>query len=350
MANAAIQLDAAIETLSVEPGEDAEATFLRHFAGDENLPEDGDEEEEKKPKAKPDADESDETDEETPSETDDEDETTDDEDDHEAEPKEDAKKRVVLEADDEAVIKHKVDGKDVEIPVKDLTRLYGQEAALTRKSQEAADLRKTVDADGQRYTTGLETILQRAVERFKPYANLDFLVLSKDPDITAQDLQALRTQAQSAYEDVNFLQTQLQDTVQKQQNARHTALVTQAQESWKVLSDETSGIKGWNEAVYNDIRQYALKAGLDKGVVSELVDPHAIKLLHKAMLYDKGEKALVTVKKVAHTPSKIIKGSSEQVVTKSKGKPVEAAMARLKRSGTQDDASDVFLSMMQSKD
>ena len=307
---AAIQTDAAkTETVTSAPGEDAEAAFLRHFAGDESLPEGDEEEKEKKPKAPKSEEDAETTSEETPEEDEAEPEETDEDETEETEAKEDdkdAKKRIVLEADADAVVRHKVDGKDIEIPVKDLTRLYGQEAALTRKSQEAADLRKTVDADGQRYTTGLESILQRAVERFKPYANLDFLMLSKDPDISAQDLQALRTQAQSAYDDVNFLQTQLGDVVAKQQTVRHTALVTQAQESWKYLSNEETGIKGWNDAVYNDIRQYALKAGLNKTVVNELVDPQAIKMLHKAMLYDKGEKALTTTKKVAHTPTKII--------------------------------------------
>jgi hypothetical protein len=351
MANAAIQQDAAqIDAITAEPGEDAEAAFLRHYAGDENLPE-GDEEPKKNtPKAPKANEEIEETSEETPEETEDDSEgepSEDDETEADETEEEPAGKRVVLEPDADAVIKHKVDGKEIEIPVKDLTRLYGQEAALTRKSQETAELKKTVEADSQRYTAGLDTMLQRAVERFKPYANIDFLVLSKDPDISAQDLQSLRTQAQAAYEDVNFLQSQLNDVVQKQQHARHNTLVQQAQESWKVLSNEDTGIKGWNEEKYNDIRQYALKAGLAKDVVNELVDPVAIKMLHKAMLFDKGEKALVTTKKVAHTPSKIIKSTPDNVLNKTKGKPVESALAKLKRTGSQDDAADAFLAMMQ---
>src|SRR5574337_877989 len=46
------------------------------------------------------------------------------------------------DAGDDVIVKIKVGDKEHEVPVKDLKRLYGQEASLTRKSQEVAAQRK----------------------------------------------------------------------------------------------------------------------------------------------------------------------------------------------------------------
>lgn len=343
-------LSDAPEVITSEPGEDAGDAFLRAFTADPETVSDSDEEEDKK--AKPKADDKDETSEETPEETDDSDadEETDEDDDSEDKPeaKEKTNARVVLEADAEAFVKHKVDGKDVEIPVKDLTRLYGQEAALTRKSQETAELRKVVDDTGAKYNAGLEALLSRALESFKPYADLNFLALAKDPDITAEDIAALQKQAGDKYADVQFLTTKLEETVRDAAQARHTTLVKAAGEAWKVLADPTTGIPGWSTDTYNEVRTYAKAAGIPAQSVDELVDPIAVKILHKAMLYDKGKSADVKTIKVDKEPKRIIKSSSNAVVTKSKGSAKEASFAKLVKSGTAEDASDYFLAQMQS--
>lgn len=340
----AIHQDA--ERITSEPGEDAEAAFLRAFTPDAEKPSEGDDDDTKKAKApkEPEVEDSEETPEDEAEETEG-DETDDDTEEDEEEPKE-TRKRVVLDPEAEAFVKHKVDGKDVEIPVKDLTRLYGQEAALTRKSQETAEARKQVDETGAKYTAGLETLLTRALESFKPYADINFLALAKDPTITAEDLAALQKQATDKYNDVNFLKTQLDEVVQTHEKARHTSLVKAAGEAWKTLSDPSTGIEGWNDGLYNEIRSYAKSAGIPAKSVDELVDPAAVKLLHKAMLYDRGQQAAVKVVKVDKQPKRIIKSSSEASVSKSKGKATDAPMQRLKTTGTVEAAEDAFLARM----
>lgn len=333
---------------------DAEAAFMQRLNGKdaETLSElEDDEEKEDKVKPKPKAKED--TSEETPdeeTEEDDEGDETDDEDNEDDEPEDKAKKtRVVLEADADAVVKHKVDGKDVEIPVKELTRLFGQEAALTRKGQELAEARKGVDTSVQRYAAGLETLMARANKAYEPYSKLNFLALAKDPNVSAEDLQILQTQAKEAYDNANYLKTELDNTVKSVHQMRHQNLVQAATEGWAKLSDPSTGIEGWGEPMYKEVRGYALTSGIAKGVIDELVDPAAIKLLHKAMLYDKGQKARVTTTKVDKTPKKIIKGVTETVSKKSISKKSDAE-ARLRSTGSMDDAADVFLSRMKSSD
>lgn len=348
MVDKAIPTDA-LEVITAAEGEDAEAAFLRAYAPDADKPS-GDADEEKK-KAKPAADAEAETSEETPEEdADTEGDETEQEAETEGEDDSASRKRVVLDQDAEAFVKHKVDGKEVEIPVKELTRLYGQEAALTRKSQETAAAQKAVEENGARYTAGLETLLQRALDDFKPYADINFLALAKDPTISAEDLAALQTQATAAYNNVNFLNTQLDETVKSAEAARVTNLRTAAVASWKVLADPATGITGWDEPLYNEIRTYAKATGLPARSVDELVDPAAIKILHKAMLYDKGQqaaaKSAVKVVKVDKEPKRIIKATPAPVIAKSKANGVDGSMAKLASTGDVDDAAAVFLARM----
>lgn len=347
MVDKAIQTDAH-EVITAAEGEDAEAAFLRAYAPDADKPSgEPEEDEDKKAKPAPKADDKDseETPEDEP-EAEDDDAVDEDQDDDEGT----SRKRVVLDQDAEAFVKHKVDGKEVEIPVKELTRLYGQEAALTRKSQETAAAQKAVEENGARYTAGLETLLQRALTDFKPYADINFLALAKDPSVSAEDLAALQAQATAAYNNVHFLNTQLDETVKQAETARVTNLRKAATESWKVLADPATGITGWDEPLYNDIRAYAKSTGLPARSVDELVDPAAIKILHKAMLYDRGQKAAVKaavkVVKVDKEPKRIIKSTPAPVIEKSKGKGGDSSMAKLAATGDVEDAADVFFARM----
>ena len=284
---------------------------------------------------------------ESPDESDEEETEGEDESEKEEKPKEQSKKtRVVLEADADAVVKHKVDGKDIEIPVKDLTRLYGQEASLTRKSQELADARKNTDTQVQKYVAGVETLLQRAQKEYEPYSKINFLALAKDPNISGDDLSALQEQATKAYQNVQYLQGELDNTLKQHQETRHQRLVEEATKGWQILSDPKTGIEGWGEPMYQDIRSYALTSGINKQVMDEMVDPMAFKIIYKAMMFDKGQKASVTTKKVDKSPKKIIKSSTEPVTTKSKPKNAELAMSKLRKSGSVDDATEVFLARM----
>jgi hypothetical protein len=203
-----------------------------------------------------------------------------------------------------------------EVPVKDLKRLWGQEAALTRKSQEAAEVKRKAEETGSKYVAGLEGLLSRAREAAKPYEQINFLALSKDPSVTAEELTALMAQAQSAHENVKYLESELTGVVQHVEQARQTNLRAQATECVKVLTDPKTGIEGWNGQMYNDLRSFAVDSGLPGNLVNELVDPVVFKLLHKAWLYDKGQKAVTKTTKIDKTPKKIMKGTVENQVVK----------------------------------
>jgi len=246
--------------------------------------------------------------------------------------------------DDDVFVKIKVDGKDIEVPIKDLKRLHGQEASLTRKSQEVAENRKTLDLQAAAQIKLMEGLVERARKNFEPYAKIDFLALTKDPNISAEELSALQASAQNAYETVQYLEQDMSRFQQAIQHQRREDLKAQAKEAIKELSDPDKGIKGWGEQLYSDIRTFAIDNGLDAETVNSIVSPAAIKLLHKAMLYERGKAKVVKEPGNKKAPKKIVKSTATADATRTSVSKTgdKQAMDKLKRSGRTDDAVAAF--------
>ena len=132
----------------------------------------------------------------------------------EDEEKSEAKKTL----DDDAEVEIKVDNEVKKVSVKELKRLWGQEAALTRKSQEVAAKRKEMDATEQKLAVSLEKLYNKAKDKWEPYSKIDMLVASKQLD--ADQFAALRAEAQAAYEEfsraMDELELQANDLVKQE--------------------------------------------------------------------------------------------------------------------------------------
>lgn len=237
---------------------------------------------------------------------------------------------------DDVKVKIKVGDKEHEVSVKELKRLYGQEAALTTKSQAVAAERKQVEENGQKLAAQMQRVYDKAQARWEPYSKIDMLVASKQLD--GDQFAALRAEAQAAYDDFRFISQEADEFVKNAKTQRQTFLQTQAKEAVKVLKEK---IPGWNQEVYNSVREYAITQGLPAEVINEMVDPVAIQLIHKAMNHDKA-KTIVTKKKVV-TPKKVLKTTKTTSGRDVRVNKADAQMKRLKASGTTDDAAEAFL-------
>jgi hypothetical protein len=253
----------------------------------------------------------------------------------------------VIEDDTDTYVKIKIDGEDRTVSVKDLKRLYGQEASLTRKSQEVAKKRKESEELGAKYVAGVTGLLQKAQNKANPYKQIDWLAAAQQLEPT--ELNALRNEAQVALDEEKYLGEELNTFMSNLQQQRNSQLVEKGREAVKELKRD---IPGWNEKVYNDVRHFAISSGLEVDVVDNLVDAAAIKLIHKAMLYDKGKSSVVTKKKHG-APKKVIKTSKKSGATiNDLGSKADAAkaMKKLKESGSTDDAADAFLARWSNSD
>jgi hypothetical protein len=246
-----------------------------------------------------------------------------------------SKKKKVL--DDDSLVEVKVDDEVLKVSVKDLKRLYGQEASLTKKSQQVAATRKAVEQEALKTAAVLDKMYKKAEERWKPYSEVDMLLASKQLD--SDQFAALRSEAQAAWEDFKFVSEEADSFIKESQVQQQNKLKEAAVDAIKVLKEN---IPNWNTNLYDSIREYAVNHGMPSDMVNSLVDPVAIQIIHKARLYDEAKK--IVTKKKDLKPKKILKttkASDPKAMTPNK--TAENAQ-RLKASGDLDDAAELFLS------
>lgn len=245
--------------------------------------------------------------------------------------------------DDAAEVEVTVDGEKRKVPLKDLKRLYGQEASLTRKSQEVAEKRKAAEIEGSRVTAALGKLIEASKARYEPYAKIDWLVASKEMD--NETFAQLRKDANDAYQDLKFLSGELDGHMTAVQDHYQERMKEAAGEAVKVLSNPETGIPGWSGELYRNLCSFAVEQGMTPSMVSTIVDPAALKLLNMAMLYQRGKTAAAAKKKttVKSTPKKVLKTTEAANSKDVQGTRKGSALTRLKETGTTEDGANAFL-------
>ena len=157
-----------------------------------------------------------------------------------------------------------------EVSVKDLRRLAGQEASLTRKGQELATARKAAEDFANLQVGVFDKLLENAREAFKPFQNLDLVALARNPDITEGQIEAIRSEAQRRWNELQFLEGGLQQITEASQKAVGDKKAQAAKQCIDALSDPTTGIEGWGEPLYNDIVKYAAGVGAASEVLNDV--------------------------------------------------------------------------------
>lgn len=244
-----------------------------------------------------------------------------------------------LIADDDMITKVKVGEDELEVSVKDLKRLHGQEKSLTIKSQEVATQRKALEDKSLQYEASLQKLMEKAQERYKPYAEIDMLVAAKT--MSDDDFMQLRRESQMAKEDLNFFTQEASQYATQIKNDYQKRLQEEASKSIKVLKER---VPDWSQNLYNDVRSYAINQGLQAEVVDTIVEPTAIEMMIKAMRYDQGKK-VATQKRVVRKQKRVLKSGTSNPTTSKKRQG--DAMDKLYKSGSTDDAMNAFMTKWQ---
>lgn len=281
----------------------------------------------------------------------DEEETEDtDEDDDEAEEDDDDEDKEPLTASDDQVVDISVNGETKQVSVKDLKRLYGQEASLTKKSQDLAAQRKATDDSLTQTHLSYQKLMERAEERYKPYADIDMLVASRqmDPETFAQ----FRQDAKQAEDDLKFLKEESGQLLLGVQQQNQAAVKVAAQECIKVLE---ANLPDWGDELYGEIRTYAVQSGLPQEQVDQYTDPQVIMLLNKARLYDQSKqaaeskKAKAKVKKSKSGKTKVLSSKKSPPSSKAiQAKRKQKAMSDLSGAKDLDDIAEALMSRWES--
>lgn len=255
---------------------------------------------------------------------------------------EDKPKKTYVE-DDEALFKVKVGDEEHEVPAKDLRRLYGQEAALTRRSQEVAKQRETLDAELSKTSAVLQRMHKMAQDAAAPYKNFNWMAAAKD--LSTEELTYISQQAQQTFAQEKFIATEL-DSFYKDVQKQQTELMEKAADkAWSQLQDpaDPNHVPDWNDKLYEEICEFAVQNGLAKQVVDQLVDAPVFKLLHQAMMYQKGASKVIETKKTSKEPKRIIKTTHSPDPKTVREDKTDKAMAKFKATGSYEDAGEALL-------
>lgn len=239
-------------------------------------------------------------------------------------------------ASDNDTVTLKVDGQDVSVKVSDLKRLYGQEASLTRKSQEVATQRKSAEQQQQRHATALDALVKKAETRWDKYKHIDFNLAAQQLDTDSYT--ALKAEAEEAYNDFTFVGQELDTFIEGARQNQHASMVEQAKASVEVLQES---IPDWNEQTYGKIRTYAIDSGLEVETVNQIIHPSAVQMIYKAMMYDAAKKVATTKK--GQVPSKVLKTTKPTTSSSIKDARSGKAEQRLARTGSLDDAASAMM-------
>ena len=245
----------------------------------------------------------------------------------------------------------KVNGEDTEVTEDELIRGYSRQSDYTKKTQELAEERRSMDAakaqydselsqlqqERQQYVEALTHVIQSSMAGLEQYGDIDWATLKEEDPI---QYITKRDEYREIQERTRENQHRMQ-LAQQQQNA-------EMQEVQKRVLQEEHGklvaaLPEWGEPasqkkLATDVRAYAIEQGYTPEEIGTLVDHRSLLVLMKAQKYDALQKADVKSKKVKNKPKVVRAGTGTKKTQEGKSKR-RAQMTRLRGTGHIDDAS-----------
>ena len=243
-------------------------------------------------------------------------------------------------------------GTDVveKLPIKELKLGYMRQKDYQRKTAEVANQRREVEAkirqgvEGERtqYVQTLQQLQQIVVDSVAPeLKNVDWNHLAQND---TYEYVRLRNRADQINQVLSQVQTKQKEAAEKAKADREAAMRETAIKARETLE---SDIPGFDDGLYQTLLKSGESVGFKPEEVATWVDARAIKLLHKAHLYDQlqsGKTPPAPVKKVA-VPPKVIKPGPAANVSRAQQQDANA-MKRLVGSGKIEDAAAVIRSRL----
>ena len=244
------------------------------------------------------------------------------------------------------------DGKDIaeKQTIKGLREGYMRQKDYQRKTAEVArqrdavgeQVRQAVESERSGYQTSLQQMQALLVETVAPELK----------DVNWNDLAAnnafefvrLRNRADQIAQALSTIQGK-----QKELTAKHAT--EQAEVNKKLIAkaqeELQADIPGWNDDLYQTLMRSGSKHGYKPEEVATWRDARAIKLLHKAHLYDQlqADKKTPAADKKVIVPPKVVRPGAVQNVSQ-RQQQEQGAMKRLQSSGKIEDAAAVIRSRL----
>ena len=249
----------------------------------------------------------------------------------------------------EPMVTVKIDGKEVEIPLKEAINGYQRQADYTKKTQEVATEKREIEAEKARviqerahYAQNLQRLQAQTEAALQDQQKIDWQSLINENPQEYLRQQHLLQQRQAQLQQVYAEQQRIAAINQAEAQEQHRNNLMQQRETllsklpeWK---DEAKA-----KAERDALKEYLVKEGYSASDVEAVADHKAVILARKAMLYDQMiAKAQVATKKVVNVPKIEKPGTGISPSLDKRGQ----AYQRLSKSGSIDDAAAVFASLL----
>jgi|GEM_PF-4394901 len=257
---------------------------------------------------------------------------------------EDPEERGQEDAEEEELIEVTLSGgKKAELSLSELKELASKGDDYTNKTMQLAEQRRGLEMQVRQ-----EQIAERqsVIEKLQNFANvIEQMVVGDEAElknlreldfeayqIKKEEVEDKRNKLNEVYTQQQYQQQQLQMQQVQQYEALKQDNLIKMQELLPEYLDQKTGAEKQAE-----LANYLVNQGIDKEVVTNLVDANHILLAHKAMMYDKLQEAQKTVKQ----NKKVVKFKSQKPGKKvgavASGNQDKALGKRAKTSGRTED-------------
>jgi hypothetical protein len=239
--------------------------------------------------------------------------------------------------------KVRVDGEELEVSLDEALQGYQRQKAFTKRSQEAAEMRKAAEKEAAEakqardyYAQQLEVVAQQISQTIPQEP--DWVSLAKE--VTAEEYNAIRAEYDSRMTNLAKVEQERQYVAQQQAAERE-------QELKKHLSAQRSEmlerIPQWRDEDRRsteriDVINYARNVGFSESEVANASDARAIEILYKAMQWDNLQKKKPNAKKRTKQAPKMAKAGQPRSKKQAASRSRQQAMGRLNKERSVDAA------------
>ncbi len=245
----------------------------------------------------------------------------------------------------------KIDGEEIEVPEDELVKGYSRTQDYTRKTQQVAEQRKSLEALEAETRTERErlavqlTQLTDALQSMTP-AEPDWDTLRiEDPE----GFPAAFATWQLNQERLAAVRRAQAEAVNKVVEDRQKALVAVAQAEKGKLIEALPEWKNPEVAKKesSDLREYALAQGYKSDDLDQIFDHRVFLMLRKAMLYDRAQAAKPKLESKIETVRTATPGAADR--NRSRTTDTTRAKQKLAKTGRVEDAAGVIALMLDEK-
>ena len=239
--------------------------------------------------------------------------------------------------------KVRVDGEELEVSLDEALQGYQRQKAFTKRSQEAAEMRKAAEKEAAEakqardyYAQQLEVVAQQISQTIPQEP--DWVSLAKE--VTAEEYNAIRAEYDSRMTNLARVEQERQAVAQQQAAEQEEALKKHLNAQ---RSEMLERIPAWRDNERRDTERvnvinYARSVGFSEQEVAQATDARAVELLYKAMQWDNLQKKKPNAKKRTKQAPKMAKAGQPRSKKQDASRSRQQAMGRLNKERSVDAA------------